>query len=112
MSMHVTGIQAYNNALAEFGKSRIEFEKTTSSIAGQKPVAGASFSDTLHNSLNKVNDMQTEKAMMIESFASGENQNVHELMITMQKAGLAINLTSAVRNKVLEAYRELSRLQF
>ena len=49
---------------------------------------------------------------MIQSFASGETQNVHELMITMQKAGLAVNLTAAVRNKVLEAYRELSKLQF
>ncbi len=49
---------------------------------------------------------------MITSFASGETQNVHELMISMQKASLAVNLTSAVRNKVLEAYRELSKLQF
>ncbi len=33
-------------------------------------------------------------------------------MITLQKAGLAVNMTSAVRNKVLEAYKELSRIQF
>ena len=59
-----------------------------------------------------VNDMQSQKSAMIQSFASGETQNVHELMITMQKAGLAVNLTAAVRNKVLEAYRELSKLQF
>ena len=56
--------------------------------------------------------MQSQKSAMIQSFASGETQNVHELMITMQKAGLAVNLTAAVRNKVLEAYRELSKLQF
>ena len=56
--------------------------------------------------------MQQEKNQMIQSFASGENQNVHELMISMQKAGLAMNLTAAVRNKVMEAYRELSRMQF
>jgi flagellar hook-basal body complex protein FliE len=62
--------------------------------------------------LQKVNDLQTEKTSAVESFASGENQNVHELMISLQKAGLAMNLTSAVRNKVMEAYRELSKMQF
>ena len=76
------------------------------------PVSATSFSDTLHDSLNAVNDLQTKKSQMITSFASGETQNVHELMISMQKASLAVNLTSAVRNKVLEAYRELSKLQF
>lgn len=70
------------------------------------------FADTLRDSLTTVNDMQSQKSAMIQSFASGETQNVHELMITMQKAGLAVNLTAAVRNKVLEAYRELSKLQF
>ena len=112
MSMTITGIQAYNNALAEFAKTRTQFEKTESAMSGATPAAVSGFSDTLRDSLRTVNDMQSEKATMIDAFASGENQNVHELMITMQKAGLAINLTAAVRNKVLEAYRELSRLQF
>lgn len=39
-------------------------------------------------------------------------QNVHELMITMQKSSLAMKMTSAVRGKVLEAYKELSKMQF
>lgn len=71
-----------------------------------------SFSGTVKNSLNKVSELQTEKSAAIEDFASGRTQNVHELMITLQKAGLAMNLTSAVRGKVLEAYKELSRMQF
>jgi Flagellar hook-basal body protein len=56
--------------------------------------------------------MQTEKNAMIASFASGETPNVHELMISLQKASLAMKMTSAVRNKVLEAYKELSKIQF
>ncbi|MEE0814347.1 MAG: flagellar hook-basal body complex protein FliE, partial [Desulfovibrio fairfieldensis] len=35
-----------------------------------------------------------------------------ELMITMQKSSLAMKLTSAVRGKVLEAYKEISKMQF
>lgn len=112
MSITVTGIQAYNNALAGFTKAQRQFKAAETGIAGDKPAAVNSFTDTLNQSLATVNDMQAQKSTMIQAFASGENQNVHELMITMQKAGLAVNLTSAVRNKVLEAYRELSKLQF
>jgi len=98
--------------LADFAKARNQVQKSASDIAGAKPAAVPGFADTLRDSLTTVNDMQSQKSAMIQSFASGETQNVHELMITMQKAGLAVNLTAAVRNKVLEAYRELSKLQF
>ena len=74
--------------------------------------ATQSFAETIEESLAKVNEMQAEKSLMIQDFASGKNQNVHELMITLQKAGLAMDMTSAVRNKVMQAYQELMRLQF
>ena len=111
MTIQSIGLKAYTNALANFTKA----EKTTSAGAmlpqqGQAP--GKSFTETLTDSLGKVNEMQGEKSKMITSFDSGETQNVHELMITLQKAGLAVSMPSAVRNKVMEAYRELSRIQF
>lgn len=70
------------------------------------------FVDTLTSSLNKVNELDKAKATAIDDFASGRSQNVHELMITMQKSSLAMKMTSAVRSKVLEAYKEISRMQF
>ena len=69
----------------------------------EAPVAH-SFGETFENSLAKVHELQNEKTQAVESVASGEPQNMHELMITLQKAGPAMSLTSAVRNKVLEAY--------
>ena len=111
MSIQAVGLQAYNNALKGF----VQKEKAVRQAA-QTPLKAErvekSFSSTFENSLQKVNDLQTAKTSAVELFASGENQNVHELMISLQKAGLAMNLTSAVRNKVLEAYRELSKMQF
>ena len=96
MSISTTAIQAYSNALADFQKAQTSLNRKHEETAPAKPVSATSFSDTLHDSLNAVNDLQTKKSQMI----------------TMQKASLAVNLTSAVRNKVLEAYRELSKLQF
>ena len=71
-----------------------------------------SFSGTIKSSLNKVNELDNAKNLAIDDFASGRTQNVHELMITMQKSSMAMKLTSAVRGKVLEAYKEISRMQF
>ena len=107
--MNITGISAYTDAMREFTKT----DNTIRQQMGQPAARQENpFSETLKSSLNSVNDMQAQKNQMIESFASGETQNVHELMISLQKAGLAVNMTSAVRNKVLEAYKELTRLQF
>ncbi|MDR3073876.1 MAG: flagellar hook-basal body complex protein FliE [Deltaproteobacteria bacterium] len=109
MSIQSVGLKAYTNALSNFAKA----EKAIKGTAPAKPAAVVSpFADTLKSSLAKVNDLQQEKKAMITSFASGEQQNVHELMISLQKAGLAMNMTAAVRNKAMEAYRELARMQF
>ena len=66
-----------------------------------------SFGSTIEDSLKKVNELQLEKDKMIEEFAVGKNENVHEVMIALQKADVAMKLTSAVRNKVIEAYKQL-----
>ncbi|MBQ4567755.1 MAG: flagellar hook-basal body complex protein FliE [Desulfovibrio sp.] len=75
-------------------------------------MADNSFTGTIKNSLNKVNELQSAKARAVDDFASGRSQNVHELMITMQKSSLAMKMTTAVRGKVLEAYKEISKIQF
>lgn len=109
MSIQAVGLQAYATALKNFNKAEAGIKART---AAESQEVAPSFSSTLNKSLETVNDLQAQKKQMITSFASGETQNVHELMISLQKAGLAMNMTAAVRNKVIEAYRELTRLQF
>lgn len=70
------------------------------------------FVDTVTGSLKRVNELERAKAQAIDDFASGRSQNVHELMIAMQKSSLAMKMTSAVRSKVLEAYKEISKMTF
>lgn len=109
MSIQALGMQAYANALRNFQKA----ESTAAASHVESPKQHVnSFGDMLNDSLKNVNDLQMEKHALIQSFASGETQNVHELMISMQKASLAVSMTAAVRNKVMEAYKELSRIQF
>ena len=72
---------------------------------------GASFANTLTESLDKVNDMQKEADKAIEDVATGKTRNIHETMIAVNKAGLAFRLTMQVRNKIVEAYQEVRRTQ-
>ena len=111
MAIQSIGIRAYTQALSNFQKAEQTAKNGAFSVNNTQGVEN-SFASTLQDSLTKVNELQTEKKNMITSFASGETQNVHELMISLQKAGLAMSMTSAVRNKVMEAYKELSHLQF
>lgn len=109
MSIQNVGMRAYSNAMHSFSKA--QQATTGQSFTLPKPEK-SSFVETVKDSVKKTNDMQEQKENQIKSFASGETQNVHELMITLQKASIAMSMTSAVRNKVMEAYKELSRTAF
>lgn len=109
MAISNVALRAYDQAL----KTRGDFiqEKQRGNKANE--IADkTSFMDTINTSLKKVNDLQKEKSSMIESFASGEKQNVHELMISLQKASMSMHMTSAVRTKVMQAYKEIMQIHF
>lgn len=102
-------INAYQNAM-DVRRRLVDNTVAKTLQKPQTPVQG--FNDTLKSSLAKVNNMEAEKRTMIEEFASGKTQNVHELMITMQKAGLAMQMTSAIRSKVMTSYKEIMQMPF
>ncbi|MGE4291803.1 MAG: flagellar hook-basal body complex protein FliE [Desulfovibrio sp.] len=100
-------MQAYRNALQDANQLSQSIRSRTET---KKSAEG--FGNMLTESLSKVNEMDEQKSSMIEDFASGKTQNVHELMISMQKASIAMQMTSAVRGKVISAYQELMRMSF
>lgn len=61
--------------------------------------------------ISKVNDMQVGSDKAIQGLASGENKNLHEVMIAMEKASISFQFMSQVRNKAIEAYQEVMRMQ-
>jgi len=66
-----------------------------------------SFGDTLAESLKEVNKMQHAADDALENLVTGKSKNLHETMMTIGKAEIAFKLTMQVRNKVLEAYKEV-----
>jgi len=69
--------------------------------------AGKFFSELV----SKVNDMSTQSDQAIQKLATGENRNLHETMIAVEKASISFLFMSQVRNKALEAYQEVMRMQ-
>lgn len=55
--------------------------------------------------------MQHEAGRLEDSVASGENVNIHQAVIAGEKAGLSFRLLMQVRNKMVEAYQEVMRMQ-
>ena len=68
---------------------------------------GPSFGDTLQNALSDVNSLQNRAGAMAQDFATGRTSDVHGVMIASQQATIALQLTTEVRNKVVEAYQNI-----
>jgi flagellar hook-basal body complex protein FliE len=74
-------------------------------------VDGKSFGDFLADSIGKVNSIQQEANVAMEKLASGETQNLHETMLAVEKAEISFKMMNQVRTKVIDAYREIMKMQ-
>jgi len=71
----------------------------------------SSFKDMLKNAINEVNNAQIESDVATEKLARGENIELHEVMIAAQKASITMQAALEIRNKAVEAYQEMMRMQ-
>ena len=79
--------------------------------AGGSAATGDDFAHTLMDVLKEVNNSQNNSADMQKAYMTGQPVEYHDLMIAMEKANTSLQLTMQVRNKLLDAYQEISRLQ-
>ena len=96
--------------LLETGKTFSELSKKRVAPQSTDPSA-KSFSDTLNEAVGKVNEMQKDADMKMQALASGENTNISEVMVAAERADIALKLMMSVRNKVIDAYQEIMRMQ-
>jgi len=76
-----------------------------------QPKSGDSFGATIKNAISSVNELQVEADQLANRLAAGDAVEVHQAMIAMQKASTALQFTIQVRNKIIEAYQEIMRMQ-
>lgn len=81
----------------------------TTSIRPQGAV-NTSFSNWLENEIGEVSSQITAAEEAAQSLASGDAENLHQVMIALDKAQLSMNMVVEVRNRLLEGYQEVMRM--
>ena len=72
---------------------------------------GGGFGAILKDAISTVNDLQTKSDGEIQKIMTGESQDLHSTVIAMQKADLSFQMMMQVRNKLMQAYQEIIRMQ-
>jgi flagellar hook-basal body complex protein FliE len=78
----------------------------------EERVQGKGFVEALKVFTAQVDAQIKEANQKTEEFAVGKSHDLHEIMIASEKADLSFRLLVQIRNKVLDAYQEIMRMQF
>jgi flagellar hook-basal body complex protein FliE len=74
--------------------------------------ASGGFGSVLHQAIDKVGALGNDSDKQIGELVEGKRQDIHNVMIAVEKADVAFQLMMQVRNKIVNAYQEVSKLQF
>ena len=74
-------------------------------------VSPSNFKDLLKKALGDLNATQVRANEAIKSLATGGEENLHDIIISMEKAGMTLQYAIQIRNKMLEAYQSVIQMQ-
>lgn len=102
-----------SNALLRTGQTVSEMRNERMNADAMDGASGEikSFADTLSAAVGKVNELSQESDVQIQKLATGETKNIPEVMIAAEKASVAFKLLTQVRNKMIDAYQEIMKMQ-
>jgi flagellar hook-basal body complex protein FliE len=86
----------------------------TSGVSGSAPsggTQGTSFGDILKQAIQEVNDAQTGADQEARNLMTGGSTDMHSAILAVQKADVSFQMMMAVRSKLIDAYREVMRMQ-
>ena len=101
--------------MSEFGKIDGLSGTSTADLLKQKSkveaVGGEAFAEHLKSALNEVNEIQKTSEQAVGDLATGQVKDLHQAAMAIGKAELNMKLMLEIRNKALNAYKELGRTQ-
>lgn len=81
----------------------------TMSTPQARPESG--FADLLNKAIDETNDAQLTADKAVTDLSTGKADNLHEVMLSMEEADISMRMLVQMRNKVVEAYQEIIRMQ-
>lgn len=97
-------------ALAQAGNGEAVADLQASPAAAV-PAAGAGFGDLVSQGLEGVNQQLLVSQKDLQQLATGNAENLHQVMIRLEESRLSFQLLLQVRNRVLEAYQDVMKMQ-
>lgn len=89
----------------------LKFDIKTPLESINSPKERLTFGEVLAKSIGDVNNLQVEANQAMEKLATGRSKNISETMMAIERADIAFRQMNQVRLKVVEAYREIMRMQ-
>lgn len=88
------------------------FAENIAEKKGSSDVKGStSFKEILKDSINKANELEKEADKEVQKLAKMDSQDIHATMIAIEKADLTFQTMMQIRNKIINAYEEIMRMQ-
>jgi flagellar hook-basal body complex protein FliE len=91
--------------------TNMQLPEITRPRAPSKTEEGGSFGDMLKSAISTANELQKQSDVEIQKLMTGETQDLHTTLIAVQKADLSFQMMMQVRNKIVQAYQEIMRMQ-
>ncbi len=105
----MSGVAAIQSVL---GAGKAELVTPTDVAPGTSPVGGSSgFANLLSQKLGGVVDLQNEADSASQAVATGQSSDLAGATVAVEKSAIAIDLVSAIRNKAIDAYQDVMRMQ-
>lgn len=97
----------------EFAPSSSIFDDMRMKVGSEEKIdeKNSDFFAVLKDKLDSINEKQITAENTTQSFISGEEVDVHKVMLDAEEAKLSLELAVQMRNKIVEAYQELNRMQ-
>ena len=74
--------------------------------------SGGGFAETLRGAMDELGELGSQADAKVAGVLAGNGADVHSALIAVEKADLSFQLMMQVRNKIVSAYQEISRMQF
>ena len=79
---------------------------------GKPADEGSNFASQLQAAFNHIEQLHSDADQQIAGLLSGQGEDIHKVMIAVEKANLSFQLMMQVRNKIIQAYRDVSGTSF
>ena len=98
-------------AIGAIGSTPADFPEAPSIATGAQGAGGADFGRLVTDGMSQVNQQLMSSQVDLQRLATGQVQNLHQVMMNLEETRLSFQLLLQVRNRMLEAYQDVMKMQ-